>query len=177
MAAALVHGRYGRTTDLTRADIDKAKDFVGRLGFHAGTLQLGLSAYLAEFSTKRTAFGLDWLFTTPRLSASGELVVQRNRDFQMDMADPAAISLSSLGIYAQFNYLLTNRLSLYGLYETWRLYANDEIMDRPTYKIFHGLKFQLNQHTRWTILEFGRMIHNNFDKGKVHISTQLEFFY
>lgn len=166
--------------DLLRADIDNAKDFVSRIGFNTGALKIGMSTYLSEFSiNKKAAWGLDWLFSIPRLSVSGEVVVQRNKhkNVWMKNGKNTNITLSSLGAYTQFHYLLTDRLSFYGLYETWRIYANDQIIDQPTYKIFHGIKFQLNQYTRWTILEFGRMIHKNIDQGYVHLSTQFEFVY
>ncbi len=180
LALAIVHGRLGRTVDLLRADIDNAKDFVSRIGFNTGALKIGMSTYLSEFSiNKKAAWGLDWLFSIPRLSVSGEVVVQRNKhkNVWMKNGKNTNITLSSLGAYTQFHYLLTDRLSFYGLYETWRIYANDQIIDQPTYKIFHGIKFQLNQYTRWTILEFGRMIHKNIDQGYVHLSTQFEFVY
>ena len=177
LTAAIVHGRLGRTSNLPRADNDKAKDFVGRITYGKGKFAIGASAYLAEFSfNKRVAYGLEWQVLTPRLSFSGEAVYQKNSQRALRNAQ-RTIQVSSLGIYAQFNYLLTERLSLYGLYETWSLYAEGEIVDKPTYKVFHGLKYQVNRHTRWTPFEFGWMFHQNFDKGNLHLSTQLEITY
>ncbi|MFQ5650144.1 MAG: hypothetical protein ACE5IY_09395, partial [bacterium] len=188
MKAALVHGRSGRTSSLDRADNDKSKDFVARLGYTGTKFGLGASAYLAEFSTnKRYAYGVDWQFLTPRFSLSGEAVFQKNNNprsiqqtgvanisEELSQGIAGLNSLSSLGAYVQFSYSLGTRLSLYGLYETWRLYAAGDLVEDATYKVFHGFRHQINQRTRWMILEFGWMFHNNFDEGNLHLSTQLE---
>ena len=173
---ALVNGRKSRTTDLPREDDDKAKDFVGRISYDKNRFTFGASTYLAEFSlNKNYAYGLNWQYLAPKLSLSGELVFQKNNEAQALYENVE--NLSSLGSYAQFNYRLENRMTLYGLYETWRLFANGIIVDKPTYKIFHGLVHQVNQRTRWTIVELGFMFHHEFDDGNLHLSTQLEVSY
>jgi hypothetical protein len=47
-------------------------------------------------------------------------------------------------------------------------------VNRAGVKIFHGLKYFINAKARWTILEYGHMFHEGFDKSFTHLSSQLE---
>ncbi|MFQ5628678.1 MAG: hypothetical protein ACE5I1_07955, partial [bacterium] len=177
--AALVHGRQGRTSDLRREDIDGKYDFVSRIGLNAGRTRLGVSGYLAEFSFDRNvAFGLDWLYSASRLSIGGEIIYQKNNDVNKTFdSDFDFTQVSATSGYVQFDYSLSNKLHLFGLYEIWRYTANGEQVNNPAYKVFHGLRYHLHPQLRWTLLEFGRMFHEGFDEGNVHLSTQIEVIF
>ncbi|MDZ7266819.1 MAG: hypothetical protein ONB48_06455 [candidate division KSB1 bacterium] len=176
LKAALVHGRQGRTSSLSREDFDNGKDFVGRFGFSGRRFSAGFSSYLAEFAVNRkVAFGLDWQVSTNRLLLSGEAVLQKNNRVNTTFATNFDFNtVSSRAAYVQFDYLLTPKLHLYGLYETWRFLADGATIENPAYKVFHGLRYYIHPQFRWTVVEFGRMFHEGFDKGKLHLSSQLE---
>lgn len=176
LQAALVHGRQGRTSPLDRADRDNKKDFAGRLGFSGEQFSAGFSSYLAEFSLDRNvAFGLDWLWSTTRLALSGEAVLQKNNKVNDSFGTSFDFNqVSSQAAYIQFDYAIANKLHLYGLYETWRLLADGETVENSAYKVFHGLRYNVHPQLRWTIFEFGRMFHQGFDNGNIHLSSQLE---
>jgi hypothetical protein len=97
--------------------------------------------------------------------------------------------LASHSAYIQFDYHLqdtfafansqllnkiTNNLHIYGLYDFWLYMADGKVVNRPAFKVFHGLKYQINPQTRWTIIEYGHMFHEGFDKGFNHFGTQIE---
>ena len=175
LEAALVHGRLARTSPLYRADSDSKKDFVSHVTFSKGIFFAGASSYLAEFSTKRTAFGLDFGLRFPRLLVSGEWVSQKNKQTsEMPWELTNTNEVSSQSAYVQYDIALGNRLHLYGLYDWWDLKANGKTVNQSAFKIFHGLKYFISPKVRWTIVEYGRMVHTGFDKGNTHLSTQLE---
>lgn len=176
---ALVHGRQSRTSDLSREDIDNKKDLVGRIGLNAGRLRFGASAYFAEFSLDRNiALGLDWLYSINRLSVGGELVYQKNNNVNKTFGTNFDfMQVSATSGYVQFDYALRTRLHVYGMYEFWRYSANSQQINNPAYKAFHGLRYQLHPQLRWTLIEYGRMFHEGFDEGNVHLSTQIEVIF
>ena len=179
IAVGLVHGRQSRTAPLGRADIDKKKDLVGRLEYTRGTAALGFSAYLGEARFNRNiAYGVDWLVSLDKLSLSGELVYQKNSKMNSTFGTSLAFnSVSAKSGYIQYDYLVSNKLHLYGFYEKWQYSADGKQINDPTYKVFHGLRYYLNRHLRWILVEYGRMFHNEFDDGRTHLSTQLELTY
>jgi hypothetical protein len=175
LEAAVVHGRTGRTSPLFRADNDSKKDLVAHLTYSKGNFFLGSSGYLAEFSTDRTAFGIDFGFRTSKLLISGEWVMQSNISSELaPVLLPNTHKLKSHSAYAQMDYSLTNKLHWYGLYDWWTLKADGVEVNQPAFKAFNGLKYYLSPKVRWTIIEYGHMFHKGFDKGFNHLSTQLE---
>ncbi len=174
--AAVVHGRFGRTAPLYRADFDNNKDFVTHVSYTNNRFSAGASAYLAEFAFDRTAYGIDAGFRFDKLFISGEYVMQRNKKPAFNAPNIGAFinELSSNAAYLQFDYELLNKLHLYGMYDYWKLKAGKQIVNQAAYKIFHGIKYFINPKTRWTIIEYGYNMHNGFDKGFTHLSTQLE---
>jgi hypothetical protein len=175
--AAVVNGRFGRTAPLYRDDNDNKKDFVTHVTYTGNRLSAGASAYLAEFALdKRNAYGIDLGYRLDKLLVSGEFVMQRNK--QVSITAPAVANfineLSSTSAYLQFDYELSNRLHIYGLYDYWKMDADKQIINRTAYKIFHGLKYFINPKTRWTVVEYGYVGHKGFDNAKAHLSTQLE---
>lgn len=109
------------------------------------------------------------------MSVSGEAVYQKNSDVNDTFGTSFTFdSVSSASGYFQFDYAVSQRLHLYGLYETWRYSAGGRLVHQPTYKVFHGLRCSVSPEVRWTILELGRMFHGDFDRGSVHLATQLE---
>lgn len=191
LKAAVVHGRNGRTSNLDGMDFDDNKDFVGNIEFSNENLSLGASAYLGEFSIdSRNAYGFNFMLPTKYISLSGEYVYQKNsKPNQTFNTDLDFKSLSSHSGYLQFNYhiqdsfkflnnstidLISNNLNLYGFYEMWSYYTDNKLFNKSAYKVFHGLKYQFNPNLRWTMVEFGRMFHDGFDKGDIHLSSQLE---
>jgi hypothetical protein len=176
--AAIMHGRLTRTSGLTRDDSDDRKDFCGRAGYERNRFSIGASFYLAEFNTNRIAAGVDYLFHTSKISVSGEFVYQRNSTPQEIFDVPESIdNLSSYSGYLQVDFLLSQRMHIYGLYEAWDYRVNDKQVYDPAGKIFHGLRYSINNNLRWTILEYGHMFHKNYDKGETHLSTQLELVF
>lgn len=188
---ALVQGRSGRTTNLDGVDNDDTHDFVGNIEFSNKNMSLGASAYLSDFSiTSRNAYGFNFMIPTKYVSLSGEYVYQKNsKPNQTFNTDLSFKSLSSHSGYVQFNYhiqdsfsffnnslidSISNNLNLYGFYEIWSYYTDEKIFKNPAYKVYHGLRYQFNPNVRWTMVEFGRMFHEGFDKGDIHLSTQLE---
>ena len=173
----IVHGRQTRTTDLDREDIDENKDFVSRLSYVNPLFQLGASAYLGEFKVNRNyAYGGDLVIPSRRLTVSGEFVYQKNNDMPATFGQPLYTFTTSKAIsgYLQFDAALTTRMHFYGFYETWRYYIDDNLVNKATYKLFHGFRVIFNPNFRWTVVEYGRMIHNQFDDGKNHIGSILE---
>ena len=175
LRAAVVHGRLGRTSPLDRADRDDTKDMVGRLGWSSGIVQVGTSAYFADGSTKNVAAGVDWRATLGRVLLSGEAVWQRNDDPSKTYETALPIDrLEAQSAYLQANVSLTPRISVYGFYEVWRMLADDEPVYDPTIKAYQGVRVLVHPHVRWTVLEIGWNDHDDFDKGRLHSSTQLE---
>jgi hypothetical protein len=175
--AAVVYGRFGRTTPLYREDFDSKKDFVTHITYSKNNFSAGASAYLAEFSlNKRTAYGIDLGYRSDKLLVTGEYIVQRNRDIAINAPNisPFIKELSSNAGYLQLDYALTNKLHLYGLYDYWKMKADGEVVNKAGVKIFHGLKYFINAKARWTILEYGHLFHTGFDKSFTHLSSQLE---
>jgi hypothetical protein len=175
--AAVVNGRFGRTSPLYREDNDNKKDFVTHITYTGNRFSVGASAYLAEFAlNKRNAYGIDLGYRLDKLLVSGEFVMQRNK--QVSSTAPAVGNfineLSSTSGYLQFDYELTNRLHIYGLYDYWKMDADKQIVNRTAYKIFHGLKYFINPKTRWTVVEYGYIGYKGFDDARTHLSTQLE---
>jgi hypothetical protein len=98
-------------------------------------------------------------------------------------------TLASHSAYIQFDYHLqdtfaflnspliskiTGNMHLYGLYDFWLYMADNKVVNQPAFKVYHGLKYQINQQTRWTILEYGRNFHEGFAKDFNHFLTQIE---
>jgi hypothetical protein len=177
MEAAIVYGRMGRTAPLYREDFDSKKDLVTHITYTKNKLGVGASAYLAEFSfDKRTAYGIDINYRMDKLLLSAEYVVQRNSQLSFNAPNIGEFinQLSSSSAYLQYDYEINNKLHLYGLYDFWKLKADGQTVNRVTYKIFQGVKYFINPKTRWTILEYGHMFFEGFDKGQNHLSTHLE---
>jgi predicted porin len=122
------------------------------------------------------AYGIDLGFRLNQLLVSGEYIIQRNKDVKYTAPNITLLAkeLSSNSAYLQFDYALTEKLHLYGLYDYWKLKADNETVNRAAVKVFHGVKYFINPKTRWTILEHGRMFHTGFDKGNTHLSSHLE---
>jgi hypothetical protein len=175
--AAIVNGRFGRTSSLLREDTDNKKDFVTHITYTNNRLTMGASAYLAEFAfDKRTAYGVDFGYRFDKLLLSGELVLQQNKQLPLTATNisPFISELSSQSGYLQFDYELNHKLHVYGLYDYWKMKADGKTVNQAAYKIFHGLKYFINPKARWTIIEYGHIGHKGFDKGSTHLSTQLE---
>ena len=173
---ALVHGRQARTAPLDRADLDNKKDLVSRLRYVRPAYEIGGSLYWAEFSPDRNvAYGLHGIVPFSRLTLSGEAVWQKNSDVNETFGTTFSFDeVSSLAAYLQFDYQVLPKVHFYGFYETWNYFADGDQVNDPAYKVFHGLRYSLNPKVRWTVVEFGRMFHNDFDDGKIHLSAQLE---
>jgi hypothetical protein len=175
--AAIVNGRLGRTAPLYRDDFDDNKDFVTHITYTNSRLTAGASAYLSEFAfDKRTAYGVDFSYRLDKLLLSAEYVMQQNKQLSVNAPKIGLFvkELSSNSAYLQFDYELSHAFHLYGLYDYWKMKADGKTVNRAAYKIFHGLKYFINPKVRWTIFEFGFIGHKGFDKGAIHISTQLE---
>jgi Putative beta-barrel porin-2, OmpL-like. bbp2 len=175
--AAVVQGRFGRTAPLYREDFDDKKDFVTHITYSNKRFSAGASAYLAEFAfDKRTAYGIDVGYRFDKLLLSGEYVMQRNKEVNFNAPKIGSFinELSSNAAYLQFDYEISNKLHLFGMYDYWALKADGQTINKPAFKVFHGLKYFINPKTRWTIVEYGHMFHDGFDKGQTHLSTQLE---
>lgn len=177
LQAAVVHGRPARTAPLDRADTDNTKDLVAHLTYRRPAATVGASVYLEGFRLdENIALGLDWTLPLPRLTLSGEAVYQKNSDVNGTFGTAFDFDeVSALSGYAQFDYLVNSKMHFYGFYEAWRYSAGGTRVNDPAYKVFHGLRYYLNQNLRWTVAEYGRMFHNDFDEGHTHLSTQLEF--
>jgi hypothetical protein len=177
LEAAVVYGRSGRTAPLYRDDVDNKKDLVTHLTYSNNRFTAGASAYLAEFAfDKRNAYGIDLGYRFDKLLLSGEYVVQRCRQLTSHALNiaPLTSELSSNAAYLQFDYEITNKLHLFGMYDYWKLNAGGETVNKPAFKIFHGLKYSINPKARWTVLEYGHMLQKSFNRNFTHISTYLE---
>jgi hypothetical protein len=175
LTAAFVHGRQGRTAPLFRENLEERFDGVFRAGFQHRSLRVGLSGYLAGMSLDRSAFGADVSWQQGRFLVGGELVYQRNSQFGVMMEmDEASTNASSFGAYCEVDFAITPKLHAYGLYDIWSLYLDGNIVNQPVPHLFHGLRYYVLKNVRWTILEHGYLGHENFDKGKLHLSTQVE---
>jgi hypothetical protein len=115
-------------------------------------------------------------FRFNKLLLSGEYVIQRNKQVAFNAPNISAFinELSSTAAYLQFDWELSGKLHLYGMYDYWKLEADGQTVNQAAFKAFQGLKYFINPKTRWTILEYGHMFHKGFDKGFTHLSTQLE---
>jgi len=83
LTAAVVHGRQGRTSNLSRATNDNKYDLVVRANLTQPKFQLGASAYLAEFKADRNiAIGGDLLIPSRYVTIAGEFVYQKNSDMR-----------------------------------------------------------------------------------------------
>lgn len=175
--AAVVNGRFGRTAPLYRDDNDNKKDFVTHITYTGNRFSAGASAYLAEFALdKRNAYGIDFGYRLDKLLLSGEFVIQQNKQLAVNAPNIGTFisELSSSSAYLQFDYELSSRLHIYGMYDYWKLNADKQTINQAAFKVFNGLKYFINPKTRWTIVEYGYIGHKGFDKGKMHLSTQLE---
>lgn len=83
--------------------------------------------------------------------------------------------LEAQSAYAQFSWSLPRSLRIYGFYELFRYLADGDQVHDVASKIYHGVSYQFRPNLRWTIAEVGFNEHNDFDKGRLHASTQLEF--
>ncbi len=175
-SAALMHGRLSRTSPLPRADNDDMKDFCGHIRYNAKKFSIGASAYLAEFDTKRNAYGLDYQVTFKKLTLSGETVYQQNTDpSEIFPGTEGLKKLSSLSSYIQFDLELTHKIHLYGMYEIWNYKADDKMIAKnPEAKLFQGVKYIFNNNLHWMIIEYGHMVHDGYDKGFTHLSSSLD---
>jgi Putative beta-barrel porin-2, OmpL-like. bbp2 len=177
LEAAVVNGRFGRTGNLLREDIDNEKDFVTHLTYTHNRLAVGASAYFSNLSfNKRSAYGVDLTYRFDKLLISGEWAMQQNNDVTYTAVNiaPFVNQLSSHSGYLQFDWALTNKLHVYGLYDYWQLKADNKIVNKDAFKTFNGLKYYINSKTRWTIFEYGHMFYDGFEKGYNHIATHLE---
>lgn len=204
LKASVVNGRLTRTFPLARADNDTDKDFVGSVELINEKISLGASAYLGALNVnKKVAYGAHFLIPTKYVSISGEYVYQHNNDinstFKAFIEEDGILketnekfgfnTASSHSAYVQFDYhiqdtfkfmksptinFLTNDLHLYGLYDFWTYFTDGKMYKVPAYKVFHGLRYQLNKNARWTIIEYGRMFTEDYNKGQHHLSTQFE---
>ncbi|PIQ24467.1 hypothetical protein COW36_24770 [bacterium (Candidatus Blackallbacteria) CG17_big_fil_post_rev_8_21_14_2_50_48_46] len=191
LTAAIVHGRQGRTFPLYRADTDTNKDFVGHLSFENPAVVVGTSAYVGNLG-RNLAFGGDFLVPTKYINFSGEYVFQQNNDVNATFGThfTSFNTAASHSGYLQFDFAFLDLLDglgmdtlskvardlhIYGMYEMWSYYTGGKLFNQPEVKIFHGLRHQINKNTRWTILEYGHLFHQGYDKGDVHLSSQLEF--
>jgi hypothetical protein len=175
--AAIVYGRKGRTYPLYREDQDNEKDFVTHITYTKNRFSFGASAYLAELSfKKRIALGLDFSYQFDKLLVSGEYAYQQNNQVGFNAPNISSFvnKLSSHSAYAQFDYAFSEKFHLFGLYDFWQMNADDQIVNRATYKVFHGLKYFINAKARWTILEYGHMFFEGFNNGQTHLSSQIE---
>ncbi len=175
--AAIVFGRKGRTAPLYREDQDDEKDFVTHLTYTKNRFSLGASAYFAELAiNKRIALGIDFGYQFDKLLISGEYVYQQNNQVAFNAPNISSFinKLSSHAAYLQFDYALSEKLHLFGMYDYWEMKADEQTVNRPAFKIFHGLKYSLNAKARWTILEFGHLFFEGFNHGDTHISSQIE---
>jgi hypothetical protein len=111
-----------------------------------------------------------------KLLISGEWAMQQNNDVTYTAVNiaPFVNQLSSHSGYLQFDWALTNKLHVYGLYDYWQLKADNKIVNKDAFKTFNGLKYYINSKTRWTIFEYGHMFYDGFEKGYNHIATHLE---
>ena len=82
LTAAVVHGRQGRTSNLSRADNDNKYDLVVRGNLTQPKFQLGASAYLAEFKADRNiAIGGDLLIPSRYVTIAGEFVYHEEQRY------------------------------------------------------------------------------------------------
>jgi hypothetical protein len=173
--AAIIHGRLARTSGLERADFSDEKDLVSHLGYSNKKFAVGFSAYLADLSIHRIAAGIDYQLNFKKITFSGETVFQQNdRPQQIYDISGGINELSSLSSYLQFDLELTHKLHLYGMYEVWSFMVDSKKLYDPEAKIFHGLRYNINSSLRWTIIEYGNMFHDDYDRGVTHLSTQLD---
>lgn len=172
---AAVHGRPGRTSNLPRADADNRLDGVGRLAARLGSLELGASAYLSEFSIRRNvAFGADMHLTVGQTSISGEVVRQENKDVNETFQTALPFSeAASTGAYVQIDHPIGRLGRLYGLYEWWQYELGGAAFGDPVLKAFQGFRRDVAPGVRWTVVEYG-YISSDFDQSRMHLSSQLE---
>lgn len=175
-SAAIMHGRLSRTSPLNRTDTDDKKDFCGHIRHTSKKLSVGTSAYFAEFDVKRIAVGLDYQVNFKKLTISGETVYQENDQPEKIFSDVNGIrDLASFSSYLQFDLELSHKFHLYGMYEVWNLMANDEnVVSHPEAKLFHGIRYIFNNNLHWTIVEYGHMFHEGYDKGFTHLSSAID---
>lgn len=174
---ALMNGRLSRTTQLSRDDIDDFKDLSCHTVYSMNHVSLGASVYLAECKSNRLAAGIDYLVNFKKISISGEVVYQKNSEPEKifsELKGSPINELSSVASYLQFDLELKSRWHLYGFYEMWQYEANAKVINRPEYKVFHGIRYYISPSLRWMVLEYGHMFHKGFDKGSNHFSSQLE---
>ena len=176
--AAIVYGRQGRTAPIFRGDMDMNKDLVTHITYNNNRFTAGASAYLGRFSINyNNSVGIDLSYRFNKLLVSGEVVYQENKnvaEIYPILAQNGINMLSSTSAYAQFDYEISNKFHLFGLYDTWTMMQDGKIINHTTYRAFHGLKYILNPKVRWTIVEYGHMFFYGFNKGANHYSTQLE---
>lgn len=175
-SAAIMHGRLSRTSPLNRADADDKKDFCGHIRHTSKKLSVGASAYFAEFDAKRIALGLDYQVNFKKLTISGETVYQKNDQPEKIFSDVDGIrDLASFSSYLQFDLELSHKFHLYGMYEVWNLMANNEnVVSHPEAKLFQGIRYIFNNNLHWTIVEYGHMFHEGYDKGFTHLSSAID---
>jgi hypothetical protein len=126
---------------------------------------------------KRNAYGIDFSYNTRKLLVSGEFVHQINNDVPAVAPKIALLakSLSSNGAYLQFDYGLTNKLHIYGMYEYWQLKAdNKKATKQPLINVFHGLRYILNSRVRWNMFEAGFQQYDKIKEDNFHFATMLE---
>ena len=175
--SAIVHGRKGRTSPLFRADNDDKFDWVSNINYTNNKLSIGMSSYFSELNfSNRIAVGFDWLLKFNKLSVSGELVYQNNNTPEMiyETVSTNVPNLNSYAGYLQYDYAISPQIHFYGMYDSWALRVDNQLVNAPTAKLFHGFRYYINNNLRWTVLEYGYMLHNDFDKGRNHLSTQIE---
>jgi len=176
ITTVLVHGRQGRTSNLSRADNDNKKDLVVRALVSRPGIQVGVSGYLGELKVDRNiAVGADLVLPFRRVNMAAEFVYQKNSDMKTTYGQAFQFKKGeALSGYVSFAANLTSRISLYGFYEAWRLSLDGKQIHGLAFKVFHGFRLVMNRNVRWTVAELGRMFHNGFDQGKWHIGSQLE---
>lgn len=177
LKSAIVDGRKGRTSPLFREyNVDQFA-WVSNINYTNNKLSVGLSSYFSEFNfSDRIAIGFDWLLEFNKLYVSGEFVYQQNNSPSLVYTDISTNvqNINSYAGYLQFDYAISPNIHFYGLYDLWALKIENQTVNQPTTKLFHGFRYYINNNLRWTVLEYGYMSHNDFDNRKHHISTQIE---
>jgi hypothetical protein len=175
LVAALVHGRMGRTSPLFRENADNRFDGIVRATFSRRANRFGVSGYFADLGFRRTAIGVDYATETGRFLLGAEIVYQRNLDFgKLTGSDDVANAASSVAGYLQIDYAISPKLHAYGMYDVWSFYLDGKQLHHPVLHIFHGLRYYVVKNVRWTMVEMGNMDHRQFDRGMLHLSTQVE---
>jgi hypothetical protein len=175
VTAALLSGHKGRTYEIPREFTQARPDVVLRGTWQNRGLRLGATAYLSEFNTESTAYGVDASLEADRFLFGAEMVYQRNTNFGEDVNSHLEYeTASSVSGYVQVDYAIRPLLHVYGLYDGWALYLDGDLVRHPVFHIAHGVRYYLTQNVRFTILEYARLTHQGFDRSKDSYVTRIE---